>query len=115
MLGHVDAALRIEGDAFAVAQPGREALGWREMLVRLVGVVEPYAGTGLQLGARLIAGRAGIRFSAWQAFVAEPMSTYRLPVAPMLNGCIGWSPVSGMPERMVVGAPVGTISPGFRS
>ena len=56
-----------------------------------------------------------MRFCFSQAFVAEPMETNRLPSASMAKGCIGWSPVIGMPLRIVSGLPVGAASPSFSS
>ena len=54
-----------------------------------------------------------MRFSFSQAFVAVPISTNRLPSASMAKPCIGWSPVTGMPRRMVSALPVGAASPSF--
>ena len=59
MLGDEQTAGGIEGKTFAVAQPGGISLGRREMLIFFVGVVEPDAGAGLELGAGLMAGRIG--------------------------------------------------------
>jgi hypothetical protein len=50
-----------------------------------------------------------MRFSTWQALVAEPELTYSPPRASIANGCMGWSPVSGSPETIVSGLPVGAI------
>jgi len=54
-------------------------------------------------------GDFGIRFCIWHALVAEPLLTYMAPCASITNGCIGWSPVNGRPERITVGASVGTL------
>ena len=52
------AAGRIEGEAFAVADAARIALGGREDLSRLVGIVAPGAAAGFLLHARLGAAHA---------------------------------------------------------
>src|SRR3979409_171182 len=46
---------------------------------------------------------AAMRFSDWQALVAVPRSTNRLPWPSMMKGCIGVSPVRGRPRQQTVG------------
>src|SRR5262245_31983998 len=60
-------------------------------------------------------GELGIRFATWQELVAEPRSTYSPPCASILNGCIGWSPVSGSPETITSGDPLGATAPAGRA
>ena len=87
----------------------RSARG-REMLARLVGVVAPDAGRAFQVRCRARRrANAACRFCTWQELVAEPRSTKRSPWASMAKGCIGWSPVSGRPETIDFGRPLGGI------
>ena len=57
VLGHVELACGIEIEALAIADAGRIALGGREFLAELVGVVFPDARPRLLLDARLMAFR----------------------------------------------------------
>ena len=57
MLRRVEAPVGVEGEAFAIAQSGREAFGGREGLPGLVGVVAPGAAVGFEFHARLQARR----------------------------------------------------------
>ena len=89
MLRGEEAPGGVEGEAFAIAQPGGVALRRGEMLILFVGVVEPDAGASLELGAGLMAGELGMRFWSWQELVAEPRSTNKWPSSSMAKGCIG--------------------------
>ena len=60
VLGHKNAAGRVDVKAFAIANPRRKAIAWGKCLVRLVRVVAPYATTGFQFGARVGAGYFGL-------------------------------------------------------
>jgi hypothetical protein len=105
VLSHKDPTRHIEGESFAVTNPGGKAFRWREPLIDAVGVVFPDAGTCLELRAWTYARRvecpildlAGIR------------SGTEIDVEIV---CIGWSPLSGSPETITSGDEVGTIDPG---
>ncbi len=56
-----------------------------------------------------------MRFLTSHAFVAEPIETNILPLASIAIGCIGWSPVIGIPLSIVSGFAVGDGAPSFRS
>src|SRR5580704_17818672 len=47
VLRHEQAAVRVDGKAFAVADPGGEAIGFRKTLACFIGVVPPDAATRL--------------------------------------------------------------------
>jgi len=60
LLGRIEAkAGRIDGNAVGIADAGGVALGGREFLARLVGVVAPDASPRVKLRARLVAGDVG--------------------------------------------------------
>jgi hypothetical protein len=59
MLRGEDPAGGIKRESFAVAQAARKSLGWREVLVGLVGVIAPDTGASRLLGAEIVAGRMG--------------------------------------------------------
>ncbi len=57
VLGRIDAAGRVERDAFTIAQPGREALCGRECLADTIGVIAPDPGSRLELRAGIVSRR----------------------------------------------------------
>ena len=69
------AGLRVPVQRHDVARAGDEALAVRERLAGLVGIEAPEAGMLLEQGARLLAGRARVRSSSWQAFEGAPTLT----------------------------------------
>src|SRR4029078_5374035 len=56
VLGHKQAAIGVEGEAFRVSYSGSVALSGGESLVRLVRVIAPDAAASLKFGARVRAG-----------------------------------------------------------
>src|SRR5450755_615046 len=56
VLGRKYPASRVDGEAFPIAYPRREALGWRKRLIRFGRVIAPDATTSLQFRARVDAG-----------------------------------------------------------
>jgi len=71
----------IECKPLAVADTSCVTFFGGELLSCLVGVIAPRAAASLLLRTGPIARRSGIRFLTSQAFVADPMSTNRLPCA----------------------------------
>jgi hypothetical protein len=51
------------------------------------------------------------RSFSWQALVADPLFTNRLPWGSMAKGCSPWLPSFGRPLTTVSGAEAGTSSP----
>ena len=71
--------------------------------------------TSLEFETVVSPGGFAVRFSFWQELVALATSTYIDPCGSMAKGCMGWSPVSGIPETITSGLPVGTIDPSDRA
>jgi len=115
VFGDVKVACRVEVETLAVADAGGEAFVGREDLIRLVGVVAPDARANLELGAGVIAGRVRHAVLHLAGICSRSHRYKQIALRIDGEGVHGWSPLSGMPLRIVSGFAEGAVSPSFKA